>query len=186
MSTWVGAIIETTGRSDFWDIAKKHGVIAATQEVPKFVLIDAGAAFQASIPLAEAMSKDLDATAIGFVIQTVVDAHQVHAFKSGVAIRRLDYLRDEGGWFTVEGTPQPWERAYFFDDDMLSDDESDEDIRRFNAARATGDPSSVMDLMHPSSTEPMHRVCTTFNVRPDQPHGHWKKRPFFSRLFRRS
>lgn len=199
MSTWVGAIIETAGRGDFWDVARKHGVDGTTQEIPKYVLVecDVGGDFHASVRLAEAMSRDLGATAIGFVVQTNADVHEVHAFSNGVALRRLAYSRDDDGWVQVEGTPQAWERAYFFDDaastsdsdrwpDVLWDDMSDEDVARYEAARLAGDASSVMDLMHPSSPVPMHRVCATFGVQPDRPLGRWtKKRSFLSRLFAR-
>ena len=200
MSTWVGAIIETVGRADFWDVACKHGVDATTQDIPKYVLIDChvGFDFDASVRLAEAMSRDLGTTAIGFVVQTTADVHEVHAFSKGTAIRQLAYSRDNDGWVRVEGTPQPWESAYFFDDaastasdavgrwpDMLSDDISEQDVARYDAARRQRDASSVMDLMHPSSTEPMHRVCEAFDVRPDRPQGRWKKRSLLSRLFGR-
>lgn len=200
MSTWIGTIIETSGRADFWDVARKHGVDGATQETPKYVLVecDVGFDFDASVRLAEAMSRDLGATAIGFVVQTTADVHEVHAFSKGAAVRRLAYSRDSDGWVQVEGTPQPWERAYFFDDaasttsddvgrwpDMLSDELSEEDVARYEAARRHGDASSVMDLMHPSSTAPMHRVCVSLDLRPDRALGRWKKRSLLSRLFGR-
>ena len=189
MSTWVGAIIETAGRTDFWDIARKHGVEGVTLEIPTYVLVDCevGVDFHASVRLAEAMSRDLGATALGFVVQTTADVHEVHAFSKGAAIRRLAYSRDDDGWVQVEGTPQPWERAYFFDDaaDMLWDDMSEEDVARYEAARRVGEASSVMDLMHPSSTAPMIRVCDSFDVPPDRPLGRWKKRSLLSRLFAR-
>ncbi|NUO53886.1 MAG: hypothetical protein HOV80_34005 [Polyangiaceae bacterium] len=200
MSTWVGAIIETAGRADFWDIARKHGVDGSTQEIPKYVLIDFEVGFDldASVRLAEAMSRDLEVMAIGFVVQTSADVHGVHAFNKGAAIRRLVYSRDNDGWVQMEGTPQPWERAYFFDErasttsdegnrwpDMLWDEMSEQDIARYEAARRVGEASSVMDLMHPSSTAPMRRVCESFDVRPDRPLGRWKKRSFLSRLFAR-
>lgn len=200
MSTWVGTIIETAGRADFWDVARKHGIDGTTQEVPKYLLVecDVGHDFNASVRLAAAMSRDLEATAIGFVVQTTVDVHEVHAFSKGAAIRRLAYSRDRDGWMQVEGSAQPWECAYFFDDaasttsddaprwpDMLSDDLSEKDVARYEAARRQGDASSVIDLMHPSSTAPMHRVCAYFEVRPNRPLGRWKKPSFLSRLFGR-
>jgi hypothetical protein len=144
------------------------------------------------------MSRDLGTTAIGFVVQTAADVHEVHAFSKGTAIRHLAYSRDNEGWVRIEGTPQPWERAYFFDDaastasdavgqwpDMLWDEISEQDVARYEAARRQGDASSVMDLMHPSSTAPMHRVCSAFDVRPDRPQARWRKRSFLSRLFGR-
>ncbi|HEY5948521.1 MAG TPA: hypothetical protein VIV40_23650 [Kofleriaceae bacterium] len=200
MGTWIGTIIETAGRADFWDIARKHGVEGTTEEIPKYVLVecDVGGDFHASVRLAEAMSRDLGATAIGFVVQTTADVHELHAFSKGAAIRRLAYSRDNDGWVQVEGTPQLWERAYFFDDaastasddagrwpDMLWDEMSDEDVARYEAALRQGDASTVLDLMHPSSTVPMHRVCASFDVGPDRPQGRWKKRSFLSRLFAR-
>jgi hypothetical protein len=105
MSTWVGAIIETVGRTDFWDVARKHGVDATTQDIPKYVLIDCdvGFDFDASVRLAEAMSRDLGTTAIGFVVQTTADVHEVHAFSKGTAIRQLAYLRDNDGWCGSRG-----------------------------------------------------------------------------------
>jgi hypothetical protein len=196
MGTWVGAIVETGGRADFWDVARKHGIDATTKDVPAYALFDFGYEFQAASRLAEALSKDLGSTAIGFVVQTTADVHELYAFKNGAAIRRLGYARDGEGWAIVEGTPQPWERVYFFDDapyrfddegpwpEMLWDDISDEDIARYESARQAGDASPVLGLMHPSSTAPMHRVCGIFEVRPDIPHGRLKRRSFLSRLWR--
>lgn len=189
MSTWVGAIIETAGRADVWDIARKHGVDAASTEIPPYLLVecDSGFDFQASVRLAEAMSRELGAIAIGFVVQTTADVHEIHVFDKGTPIRRLGYSRDEDdGWVVVEGTPQPWEPAYFFHDDMLWDDMTDEDTARYEAARTAGDASAVLDLMHPSSTAPMHRVCRSFGLAGDRPHARWKKKgSFLSRLFGR-
>jgi hypothetical protein len=132
--------------------------------------------------------------AIGFVVQTSSDCHSMHAYVNGHCVRRLDYVRDEGGWLVVEGHPQPWERAYFFDrgdegdkgvwPGMLYDDISDADRGRYEAARRKGDPSPVLSLLHPSSTEPMWRVCVSFGIAEGQPPtGTWKKPSFWSRLF---
>lgn len=200
MSTRVGTIVETAGRADFWDVARRHGVEGLTAEIPKYVLVecDVGGEFHAPVRLAETMSRDLGATAIGFVVQTTADVHELHAFSNGAAIRRLAHSGSDG-WVQVEGTPQPWERAYFFDDaastasddastwpDMLWDDITDDDVARYEAARRAGDASSVIDLMHPSSTMPMHRVCASFGVQLDRPLGlSTKKRSFLSRLFAR-
>lgn len=192
MGTWVGAIIETAGRADFWDIARRHGVEATTRDVPARVLVncDIGFDFEASVRLAEAMSKSVGAGAIGFVVQTAADVHELHAFVAGTAVRRLGYSRDEGGWLVVEGAPQPWERAYFFDPEdveAVCEDLSDEDRARYEAASRAGDGTSVLDLIHPSSMAPMRRACTALGVRPDRPDGRWRKRggSLLSRLFGR-
>lgn len=196
MSTWVGVIVETAGRADFWDVAGKHGVEATTRDIAPHALIDCGHAFAAASELAQALSKATGLAALGFVVQTAVDVHELYAFKSGTIVRRLGYSRDGDGWEIVEGAPQPWERAYFFDDapysfddegpwpDMLWDDISEQDIARYEAARQAGDASAVLPLFHPSSTAPMQRACKYFGVEPAHPHARMRKRSFLSRLWR--
>jgi len=176
-------------------VAAKHGVQLVVETVPPFVLIEckAGFDFRASIRLAEALSRDLATMAIGFVVQTNSDVHEMHTFIDGSCVRRLGYSRDEGGWIDVEGEPQSWERTYFFDErstadgdtwpDMLSDEISDDDLKRYEAAKRAGDASQVLSLLNPSSTAPMSRVCESFGLKGDQPAGRWKKRSFWSRLF---
>jgi hypothetical protein len=199
MGTWVGALVETQGRPDFWDGARTHGVRPLVPAVPQVALINCeiGLDFQASIRLAEALSRDLATMALAFVAQTAADAYELQAFARGVPVRRLAYSRDDGGWLQVEGTPQPWERAFFFDDvstagddgqwpDMICDDLSEEDLARYEDARRAGDATRVMDLLHPSSMEPLLRVCAFFDVTPDSPAGEWKKRSVWSRLRGRS
>ena len=111
----------------------------------------------------------------------------------GTCVRRLVYNQDEGGWIIVEGKPQSWERAYFFDTgstsesgtwpDLLFDELSDEDVKRYEEAKRAGDAMSVLSLLHPSSTVPMLRVCDSLGIKADQPAGTWKKRSFRARLF---
>ena len=151
--------------------------------------------FRASIRLAEALSRDLATMAIAFVVQTTTDVHEMHTFMNGMCVRRLGYSRDEGGWTDVDGEPQSWERAYFFDEgstadgdswpDMLSDELTDDDTKRYEAAKRAGDAISVLSLLHPSSTAPMLRVCDSLGIKGDQPAGRWKKRSFWARLFGR-
>lgn len=197
MSTWVGTIVATNGTSEFWKVAAKHGIRQIGEGVPPFALIDCeiGFDFEGSFRLAELLSRDLSTTAIGFVVQTTSDVHEMHTYVNGKCVRRLRYNRDEDGWIIVEGEPQPWERAYFFDDgstaegdtwpDMLSDELSESDIERYNEAKRNGDAISVLQLLHPSSTAPMMRVCNSMGIRADAPAGRWKKRSFWSRLFGR-
>jgi len=197
MSTWVGTIVATTGTSAFWSVAAKHGVRQVVEGVPPFVLIEClvGFDFRVSIRLAEALSRDLATMAIAFVVQTTTDVHEMHTFMNGMCVRRLGYSRDEGGWTDVDGEPQSWERAYFFDEgstadgdswpDMLSDELTDDDTKRYEAAKRAGDAISVLSLLHPSSTAPMLRVCDSLGIKGDQPAGRWKKRSFWARLFGR-
>lgn len=195
MSTWVGTIVATKGASDFWRVVAKHGVRQVARDVPAFALIDCevGFDFTASVRLAQALSRDLSTMAIGFIVQTTSDVHELHTFVNGTRVRRLVYNRDDGGWVTVEGEPQTWERDYFFDEgstassdawpDLLSDELSNDDIERYADAKRLGDASSVLSLLHPSSTAPMLRVCASLGIKADEPAGVWKKPSFWSRLF---
>ena len=197
MSTWVGTIVATTGTSAFWSVAAKHGVRQVVEGVPPFVLIEClvGFDFRVSIRLAEELSRGLSTTAIGFVVQTNSDVHEVQTFVNGTCVRRLGYSRDEGGWIDVDGEAQSWERAYFFDEgstadgdtwpDMLSDELSDDDMKRYEEAKRAGDASKVLTLLHPSSTAPMMRVCDFLGIKADEPTGRWRKRSIWCRLFGR-
>jgi hypothetical protein len=203
MATWLGVLVQTQGKTDFWEAARQCGVEALGSVVPEYALMECApeSDSEAPIHLAEALSRELSTTSIGFVIQTVVDVHELHVFREGTVIRRLVYSRDDGGWRQVEGETQPWERAYFFEEktsalattseqwpDMLYDELSDEEVARYEAAKRAGDATQVLDLLHPSSTEPMSRVCAFLSVDASKPHGRWKKpsKPsLWSRLFGR-
>ena len=195
MATWLGSIVETQGRLDFWDVARKHGVRSSAAAVPAHALIDcdSGSNFLSSVRLAAALSRELSVMAIGFVVQTTSDVHLVHAYVDGEVVRRLEYSRDDRGWGLVEGPPQAWEQAYFFDGeatadgqwpDLLDDELSDADLARYEEAKRAGDTSPVIALLRPSSTAPMWRVCESFGiVRGSEPAGVWKKPSLLSRLF---
>ena len=197
MGTWVGTIVATTGTSEFWKVAAKHGVQQVVDGVPPFVLVecDVGFDFQASVRLAEALSSALSTTAVGFVVQTTSDVHEIHTFVKGTCVRLLAYNRDDGGWVIVEGEPQSRECAYFFDDgsttegekwpELLSDELSEDDVRRYDEAKRAGNAMSVLPLLHPSSTAPMWRVCESLGIKADEPEGSWRKCSFWSCLFRR-
>ncbi|MDC0669216.1 hypothetical protein [Nannocystis radixulma] len=198
MSTWVGAIVETQGRRDFWDLARKQGVEPLATDVPARALIEfePRSGPEAAVQTAQALSSELSTSSIAFAAQTCADVYELHAFERGTCVRRLVYSRDEGGWLRVEGDVQSWERAFFFDDastapdsdtwpDMLFDELSAEDLARFEAARRIGDPSAVLDLLHPSSTAPLWRLCDYLDVSPDAPQGRWKKPGLWARLVRR-
>ncbi len=183
MATWVACIVETKGRPDFWDVARKRGVRPSTDAIPAYALIDcdSGFDFLASTRLAEALSRDLSAVAIGFVVQTTSDVHLTHVYASGECVRRLEYNRDDGGWGLVQGAPQAWEPAYFFA--MPTDELSDEERARCAAAERAGDASSVVELLYPTSTAPMWAVCESLGIKEGQPDGAWKKPSLWSRLF---
>jgi hypothetical protein len=195
MATWVACIVDTKSRPDFWDVARRMGVRPSTAEVPAYALIDCdcGLDFLASIRLAGELSRELSTMCIGFVAQTNTDVHVLRTFVDGAAIRRVEYNREGGGWGIIEGEPQPWEGAYFFGEertasgnywpDMLSDEISPEDRARYEEAKRIGDPSTIMELLHPSSLAPMWRVCEVFGIdEGERPAGIWKKPSMWSRL----
>ncbi|CAN5728336.1 hypothetical protein BH11MYX2_BH11MYX2_34820 [soil metagenome] len=195
MGSWVATIVDTAGRADFWDLARAHGITPTSPAVPPRVLVDCDIDFEASTRLAQTLSAQLQAFAVGLIMQTTSDVHGIRAFDRGTLLRRIDYSRDEGGWLDLVGPAQPWESALFFDGpadlspttpwpDTLDDDISDEDIARYEAARTLGDASTVMDLVHASGSG-IHRVATALGVTPTLPHAHRRKPSFFKRVFGR-
>lgn len=103
MGTWVGLIVETKGRTDFWDVARNLGVEAVRTEVPEQALIVVVNDFTAQDPLAEAFSRELSTRAISFLAQTAADAHAIQVYANGLLCRKLTYSADFGGWLHVEG-----------------------------------------------------------------------------------
>ncbi len=194
MATWVGILAETRARSDFWEVVARFSITALDRALPDHVLINCGTEFERVMSLAKQLSEALQASTIGFVVQTNSDVHQIHAFRAGELIRQLDYSRDEGGWVKVAGAPQDWERAYFFgegDDPtdlhgiMFADELAKEDVGRYEAARRAGDASHVLDLLNPSSTEPMIRVCASLGADAQVSNARWSRPSFWSRLLAR-
>ncbi|HEY1550478.1 MAG TPA: hypothetical protein VGG28_21770 [Kofleriaceae bacterium] len=195
MSSWVAAIVDTRGRSDFWDVARSQRVSASADTVPVRALIECAGDFDASTRLAEALSAELETSAVGLLMQTGADVHGVRAFDRGKLVRRIDYSRDSGGWLVVSGAPQPWESVFFFDGpadlargtpwpDTISDDLSDADIARYETARAIGDASNVMDLVHASGGS-IHRVAAALGVDPSQPAGRYRRPRWWQRALGR-
>jgi hypothetical protein len=198
LATWVGTIVETKGRPDFWERARVQGVHANVTDVPAHALVECEIRFDVSVSirLAEAISRDISVECLAFVLQTTGGVQQFHAFREGKCVRRLGYSRDEGGWLENDGPPAAWEPSYFFGGgaadatsdqwpDMLDDELSAEQIARYEAARQAGDARPVLDLLNPSSTEGMIRVCKFFGCRPDHPAGSWRKPSLLSRILGR-
>ena len=195
MSSWVATIVETRGRADFWDVVRRHHVVPSVAAVPARALIECEGDFEASTRLAELLSAELETSAVGLFMQTTADVHGVRVFERGTLVRRLDYSRDSGCWLDVSGTRQPWEPALFFDGpadldsdspwpDTIDDDLDDADLARYEAARAIGDPSSVMDLVHASGGG-IHRVAAALGVDPSQPAGRYRAPRWWHRFLRR-
>ena len=191
MGTWLGVVVETRDRSDFWEIAQRHQVVPQVRSAAPHVFIECQAQlyFNAPMRLAEALSRDLATMAIGFLAQTATDVHKLSVFRRGVCVRRLVYSRDQGGWVRAAGAPQSFERFYFFGGeqkpDMLDDDASREDIARYRVAREAGDATGILDILHPSSVLPLIRMVEHFGIDPDSPMGRYERPSWWKRLLGR-
>ncbi len=181
VSTWAGVIAETHGSAAFWDAARRLGVHTARTDTPPFVLVETGAGD--GVPaLAASLARETGGACVGFLAQTNADTYALDAYEGEKLVRRLAYARDQGGWRTVEGTAQPWENAFFFDEPrgawpaLLRDEISADDLARYDAARDAGDAAGVLDLLHPSSTAPLFRLCASFGVDGNAPAATWRPR----------
>src|SRR5262249_46163124 len=133
---------------------------------------DTSAAFtDPSEKLARELST-IEGVARAFAIygQSAADGYDVIENVRGEVVRRVTYIRDEGGWQETNGTPQPWEKDLPVGKKLdVYDDDEDEDER--DEARMT------------------YRKLMTFvqNLGWDfdaGPHAEHKPRGFFARLFR--
>ncbi|MFO0653299.1 MAG: hypothetical protein U0326_44170 [Polyangiales bacterium] len=187
MSTWIGAVVETRGRADLWALMRRHGIKTdGVGAPPAFVLIEGTPALSALVPPAfsEALSRDAGGMVLGFFAQTNADVYELQCFRGGECVRLLKYVRDDGGWIRHEGEVQPWERSFFFAGDptagadelpyLLDAEVSDVDRARYEAAKRSGDASTVFDLLRPSSTAVLQRLCGAFGVDPTAPAGRWR------------
>ncbi|MBI3411285.1 MAG: hypothetical protein HY040_23370 [Planctomycetes bacterium] len=73
-------------------------------------------------PELASLSARLDTDVLWLGFQSVVDAFQFHHWQSGNHLRALVYgvFDQERTWERVEGVPEPWERAVFFDPKELA------------------------------------------------------------------
>jgi hypothetical protein len=179
MSTWAGAIVETHDRADFAAVAAKYR-IAISGDVTPWILVEGETNFASLCPpaFAEALSRELQCTVIAFFLQSTASVEEVEHWDNGKLLRKLQYSHDGGGWLTHSGTPQAWEPKYFFADDEgtregatwpsnLGDEVTDEEIARYERARAANDATAILDLLSGGSARGIHRLCKHFGVRPD-------------------
>jgi hypothetical protein len=186
MSTWAGAIVENRGRADFVDVCALHGITVEGPVTP-WVLVECDVGFSSLHPpaFAESLSRALDGAVIAFFMQTAASVEQLEHWDRGRAVRRLTYSGDEGGWIVREGEPRAWEPVFFFGDGEgvgegeewplnLGDELSDEDLARYQRARAARDAGPVLDLLSGGSVWPLFRVCTHLGVDPKHPGGRYR------------
>jgi hypothetical protein len=187
MSSWVFVIAETGEAPDFWAQARAAGVEPWAEDVPPHVLVECPGEFGVVESFARELSRAVGRTCVACAAQTSADAYGVWVYRGGEPLRQLTYSRDDGGWRTSTGTPQDWEGSFFFEeDDMVDDEVADEDRERLERARAAGDATSVLDLLHPSSSRPFQRLCRAHGVDPDEPHARWQRPSILMRIFGRS
>lgn len=179
MATWVGALVETKGRAELGAILSAHGATLEGAPGP-WVLVQVDGGAISPPDFARHVSRALGGRAISFAAQTAASVEALQAWDEGTLVRTLTYSGDQGGWIEQDGAPQDWEAAYFFADGegtrdgeawplALDDEISDEDLARFETARAAKDASTVMDLLHAGSAHGLRRLCAHFGVDPQRP-----------------
>lgn len=129
--------------------------------------------------VAESLSREMDGRVIAFFLQSNASVEEIVCFDSGARVRRLAYSSDEGGWLHRDGEAQDWEPSYFFNDAHgtgageqwpynLGDELSEEDIARYEEARAMGTAEPILDLIEVGSGHGLLRVIDRFGV--TEPH----------------
>lgn len=128
-------------------------------------------------PFARELSEELSTTVLALFFQSTVSTERLEQWESGKLVRELEYYFDGGGWIVDNGLVQEWEVDYFFSEgegtgdgqswpSNLADDVSDEDVARYEEAKARRDPSAVMDLLQGGDFE---RIWKHFGVDPRHP-----------------
>lgn len=181
MATWAGAIVRVEDPARFVDVAAKHRVAVSAAAAP-WVLIAGDPQLRSMGPpaFAEALSRELQTSVVAFFIQTAASNERVEHWDQGRLVRELEFAGDNGGWIARSGTPQQWESSWFFSENEstaegapwplnLREDISEDDIRRYERARAVGDATHVMDLLVGGSPWSVERICRFFGLDPRSP-----------------
>lgn len=196
MGSRVGILVKMARGA--WSILGKRGVEATSSRVVPWIYVDCADAFGEVEAFGETLSRALESECIAFAAQSSADSYGIWHFVRGERLRMLTYA-GEDGWSNEEGTPQPWEAAFFFDpkgsttDDrapwpaMLGDALPVEDLERYEAAKAKRDPRQVMDLLGPSSLADLDRLCAFYDCDARKIDGRWTptKRGLFASLFKK-
>jgi hypothetical protein len=190
MATFLGVIVDTGERADFWSLARAQRVEPLTNLVPPHALITCWEPgergwppFAAPPRLARELSHALSRRSISLVAQTVTSVIDVREFDRGVEVRVLQHI-DPAGWVRTEGEPEPWESAVLFaSPPALDEDLPEEDIERYEQARIADDPSRALDLILPDHLGPILRLCDHFGLSPQEPTARWRKRSLLARIF---
>ncbi len=173
MSTLQGALVRVENADRFREVAERYRIVVADASRP-WVLVEVAPQLGrlGPPPFAQALSKELNTTVIAFFVQTTVSNERVEHWQSGRLVRELEYYMDGGGWIAQSGEPEEWEGAYFFAEDKgtgaeeewpnnLGDEVSEEDIRRYDAARSKRAAGPIMDLLMGGD---VLRICEFYGV----------------------
>lgn len=182
MSTWCGAIVELRGRDVAAFAARNRITLSGPHGAWALLQGDVNLAHIEPPRFARELSLEVGGAVIAFMLQTTASCEAIEHWERGELRRRL--VCEDGRWTVVEGTPQSWEKTYFFDDaegtapggkwpHELDDDVSDEDRRRYEEAKRAGDPSPVLDLLRGGSVWPMNRLMKSLGLDPRAPSGHY-------------
>lgn len=165
MGTLQGALVHVTDSEAFNREMEAYGV-AVHRPASGWVFVESAAQLGNLGPLvfSKELSSALKTEIIDIAIQTTASVEEIIHWDTGELRRKLLFEGDGDGWVTQEGQPQEWESSYFFSDDegtakgeewprTLPDEVSEEDIARYNAAKATGDASRILDLLWEGSVE---------------------------------
>jgi hypothetical protein len=183
MVTWAGALVETRGRADLAAVAAKHRIELIDVDVSApWLLIHCNVNFAHLNPpqFAEALSRELHTTVIGFFLQSSASVEEIQHWEEGRLVRKLEYTADAGGWIINLGSAQGWEPSYFFPENAgveegqdwplnLHDELTDEDLARYRRARDQKDASAIMDLLSAGSPWSILRLFDHFGVDPKKP-----------------
>lgn len=186
MSTLQGALVRVENADRFREVAARSR-IAVTDASGPWVLVDVAPQLGklGPPPFARALSKELDTTVIAIFLQTTVSNERIEHWQSGRLVRELEYYMDGGGWIAQSGEPQEWESTYFFAEGEgtgpgekwprnLGDEVSEDEIRRYEAARATRTAAPVMDLLMGGD---IVRLCKFYGVDIERPGAHYQTQP---------
>ncbi len=183
MGTWIGAFVEVGDRDPLAEALAGHGITLERPPGGDWLYLQAEPSLASLVPpdIARALSRQLGGRVIAFLLQSTASVEELVCFEAGEEVRRLSYSADEGGWLAQDGAPQGWERVYFFEDDHgtgadeewpleLNDEIEEEDIARYEAARAEGDGAAVLDLLHVGSGWGLYRLAAHLGLDPAAPH----------------
>jgi hypothetical protein len=182
MGTWIGAFVEQKGRSDLREVLATCNITLEGSPEGDWihVMAEVSLASLKTPPFGEALSRELGGRVIGFLLQTTASVEEIVCWENGEQVRRLSYFGDEGGWLHHEGEPQDWEPTYFFEAERgtaqgqpwpmnLDEELSDEDIARYEEAKAAGDAEPILDLIQVGSGWGLYRLAEHLGVRADAP-----------------